>query len=205
MKSYQIVAIIPPEFVCERIGDLMSDLNIKYKTSKSLNYEPHITLKSMGLVEDDASKEISEIVKGIAEKTEPFIIEARGFRTYGSSADKPGIYINIRGKGLNRLHQRLVKRLGQFSDKDRSEKENENFNPHLTIVGNDVEKKRLKDIEKLTAPYYRFPVDNVFLITRNEKSSHESSYEPFHLNASNKTKMLFGHSQSMFYSRRHFI
>jgi 2'-5' RNA ligase len=183
MESYQIVAIIPPENICKGIGALMLDLNKKYKTSKALDYKPHITLKSMGVVEDEKSREISEIVKGIADRTEPFTVEARGFRPYGSSASMHGIYMSVRGRNLNRLHRSLTKRLGHFSDRDRSEKENKNFSPHMTIVGSDIGKAP-EDIRMLSAPYYRFPVDNIFLISRNEKFS----YEPFHLNAVNSTK-----------------
>jgi 2'-5' RNA ligase len=204
MKSYQIVAIIPPDKVCESAGALMLDLNMKYKTSKALEYGPHITLKSMGLVENDRCQEISEIIKGIADRTEPFMLEARGFRPYGSNVSMPGIYMSVKGRHLSRIHKNLAKRLGQFSDRDRSEKENDNYSPHMTIVGSDIKAKHLKEIGKLTAPYYMFSVDKIFLITRNEGLPHEASYEPFKLNESNKTELCFGRSKLTFSARRCF-
>lgn len=168
MKSYQIVAILPPDYMSEGMEQIMLSLNKKYKTSKALEYRPHITLKSMGMVDDEKTQNMEEIIENIAKSTKPFIVTAEGLRSYGTNKNFPGVYVPVkRTKGLVSVHEKLALSLGSFSDKDRGGKELEKFNPHITLVGTDISKACLIRAQKLNPDpvYYRFPVDEINLLT----------------------------------------
>ena len=169
-----IVMIIPPELICQELEDVMKKLNSKYNTTEALLYKPHITLKSLGNIKN---KDLENVVLGISnivDTTKPLSVNMHGLRFYGSKEDIPGVYITVeRRPELFSLHKRMVKKLGKYDDgKDRGYKELEGWNPHLTLVGDDINVENLervkRELQHMT--YSRsFPVDKITLIRHTEE------------------------------------
>ena len=173
MAKTHVVVIIPPEPIEHELEDLMLKLNSRYHASKALLHKPHVTLKSLGIISDkrfiEAGGEIGEATWYV----EPFPLEMEGLRFYGSNENFPGVYIPVqKSSQLLDLHTRLATNLKPFCDKkDRSYKEFENYNPHLTLVGNDISpedleraKRELKNVNYS----YSFPVDRIVFVRHTE-------------------------------------
>jgi len=168
-----MVVIIPPEPIEHELEGLMLNLNSRYHASKTLLHKPHITLKSLGRVSDKRFKEVGGEIGEITWYVEPFPLQMGGLRFYGSNENFPGVYIPVqKSPQLLDLHMRLATNLKPFSDrKDRSYKEFENYNPHLTIVGDDISPEDLerakRELENVSYSY-SFPVDRMVLVRHTE-------------------------------------
>ena len=162
-----VLMIEPPQHINNEILRQMFELNKKFETSKALEYTPHITLKSIGFVDYKKADEIVDIVGEMVKPIKPIILTAEGLRYYGSNQGIDGIYINVqKTPGIMNLHRKSVKILKRFEDKDRNYKEKDNFNPHITLVGDDITKENLAKAKKSLRRkkvYYKFPVDEVSL------------------------------------------
>lgn len=172
-----MVVIIPPEPIERELEGLMLKLNSKYHTSKALLHKPHVTLKSLGRISNKKFIDIGGEIGEISWYVEPFPLKMGGLRFYGSNENFPGVYIPAqKSPQLLDLHTRLATALKPFSDKkDRSYKEFENYNPHLTLIGDDIS---LEDLETAKREFenvsysYIFPVDRVFLVRHTEGRAH---------------------------------
>ena len=179
---YAIVMILPPEPLLKELEDLMVELNLRFHTSKALVYKPHITLKSLGKIDGYKVKKVHSELEEIADKTKPFIVELNNLRFYGSSKDIPGIYISVeRTNDLFNLHKRVAISLKKYEDKkDRSYKEMENYNPHITLVADDITPKELEKAKKELNTNYSnsFIANYITLLVRKESTF---SYSHFRL------------------------
>lgn len=176
-----IVIIIPPESISQELEDMMRKLNSKYNTTKALFYKPHITLKSLGDIENINLENVVIGISDVVETIKPLSVNMHGLRFYGSREGINGIYISVkRSPELFTLHKKLVHKLGGYEDgKDRSYKELENWNPHLTLVGNDIDVKNLEKAKRelnYVTYYCNFPVDEVTLMCHTEEG-----VVPYHL------------------------
>ena len=167
--------IIPPKPLANELESLMLKLNSQYYTSKALMYyKPHVTLKSLGKISDEKFKEASDEICCIAGDIEPFSLTMEGLRFYGSNESFSGIYIPVqKSPELVELHTKLATGLKPYSDrKDRSYKEFESWNPHLTLVGDDISSEDLEKAKKElhdVSYSYSFPVDKITLVRHTEE------------------------------------
>ena len=171
-----IVIIIPPKPLYQKLEDLMKEFNLIYHTKKALLYKPHITLKSLGDVENKNLKDVMIGISGIIGTIKPLSVDMHGLRFYGSRKYINGIYIPVeRSYELLSLHRRLVHKLRRYGDsKDRSYKELENFNPHLTLVGNDIDTKNLGKAKRELKDViysYNFSADKITLELYTEEGN----------------------------------
>jgi 2'-5' RNA ligase len=175
-KNQNVLMILPPTDLSNEIKRKMLLMNLEYKSKKALRYPPHITIKSFGKTYDDTRRDIgfTEKLISIAEKTEAFSINLKGLRYHGSTESMPGIYAVVENNShLNNLHKTIFKEMKEFEDRDRSFKENENYSPHMTMVGIDIpgnEWERAKLERKNSDFHYEFPVDEIYLFKERVKS-----------------------------------
>ena len=178
---YTVIAIVPPKEHAGYLEILQRRWTTKYGAKGALNYPPHITLESLGEVEN--KKQLNTIyshIRKIAEKTKPFKINVKGIRFSGTNEKYPGIYLGVeKSKELGHLHEMLIEKLEKFGDKDRAYKERGNYNPHMTLVGTDIGQKEYelakKDIlESGWSPKFSFDVGKIYVL---QKEGGEKEYK----------------------------
>ena len=170
---YAVVMIIPPEPILSELEELMKELNSFFNTSKALDYKPHITLKSLGKINESELEKIKQELEHVARTTKPFLIELENLRFYGSREDIPGIYISInKSEKLLELHKKLVLSLKKYSDrKDRSYKEMGNYFPHLTLVADDIKPEDLERAKRMKINYpKKFETSSISLFLKEQNS-----------------------------------
>jgi 2'-5' RNA ligase len=182
MDKNCIVMILPPEPLADKLTKLARDLELRYNIHKPRKLRSHITVKSLGDISRDAY--VNTLLKTIdlSEKFSPFTLYIEGKRFYGSIESIPGVYLSVKKTPqLVNLHKTIVDVLGKYSDgKDRSFKEGDNWNPHVTVVRPDISAKNLEraKIDLHDEEFsYSFPVEEITLY------SHIEGYPPhyFHI------------------------
>ncbi len=168
MKRNCIVMILPPKPLIDELAELTRKLNSRYNTHKALGLRPHITIKSLGEIDRKAYVNVLLETIDLAEELNQFTLDIEGKRFYGSIESIPGVYLSVKkGPKLVSLHKSILDVLGKYDDgRDRSFKEGDNWNPHLSIVVDDINeeslersKNDLRDVEFS----YSFPVDEITL------------------------------------------
>lgn len=177
MEKIHTVMIIPPDEIVTELSKLMWTLNSRYGTSKAAVYKPHITLKSLGKINDDKFRKAIVDIADITEKIRRFQLHMEGLRFYGSNKNFLGIYIPVqRSDELFGLHKKLVMSLRKYDDgRDRRFKEMENWNPHLTLVGDDIKYAELErakvelNMQHLSEIFYDFYVNQITMYRHTEE------------------------------------
>jgi len=185
MSKTHVVMIIPPQPIIGELEILMKKLNSRFNAAKALFYPPHITLKSLGKIEDENFKNVMIELADKVYDIDSFQLKMGNFRFFGSTPDYKGVYIPVeRSPELLGLHNKLVKLLGKYDDgKDRSYKEMERYNPHLTLVGTDISDENLERAKKELSNVsynYSFPVKKVTLIRHSQETE-----KPFFYHSTN--------------------
>lgn len=180
--TYTIVAIVPPKEhegfeVLNDIRSLQKSLNKKYGCTDALRYPPHITLKSLGDVKEENLGTVYQRIAGVAQRTQPFQIGVNGIRFFGTNENYIGVYFNLEESWeLKNLHRMLVGKLKKFGDKKpRQHKELGNYNPHITLVGADINQAAYEEAKKNLQesewhPKFSFNADNISVLQKEEKS-----------------------------------
>jgi 2'-5' RNA ligase len=167
MEYKSAVMIFPPEPEHTAFSQLMKKYNAKYHASKALQFPPHITVMSLGVIPDHRFEIVSERLWDLAKEAKPFFTHSSYLDFTGSDEDHRGIYVHFdKNSNLYGLHRMCVERLKKFSDgKDRSGKELENWRPHVTLVGTDIKDEELDMAKAELSPSieYSFLVKSVHL------------------------------------------
>jgi RNA 2',3'-cyclic 3'-phosphodiesterase len=131
IRSFIAVEMSPR--VVARVGELIDKLRVASQDITWVRQQQmHITLKFLGDVADTETPDICRVVRGVAERFEPFEITCRGAGAFPSTANPRTLWIGVQD-GAEELKQlqaaideALKKELG-FA------KEQRGFHPHLTI------------------------------------------------------------------------
>lgn len=174
MNRRHSLIIVPPEQLSNELQILIEEYNERYNASDAIMFKPHVTVKSLGIVGVEPLKnEVLLQIENIAENAEPFCLSLSGLRFYGSTRNMKGIYIPVqRSHELLSLHKDFVGSIKTYDGKDRSFKEGLKFNPHLTLVGNDITIENYERAEKELQDVsysFRFIADKITLISRIER------------------------------------
>lgn len=144
MKIRSFLAIEIPNKIYDSIVECRNNILFDEKLRWEKKNNSHITLKFFGEIEESQIVKISEILDEVAKNTKAFAISFSDFGFFRKD-EKPKILF----LGLNRNDdlKKLFNILEMKFDKIGIQKEQRNFNPHLTLLRVRTQNNSLKIFE----------------------------------------------------------
>ncbi|MEO9869016.1 2'-5' RNA ligase family protein [Ekhidna sp.] len=129
------IAIVPPHEVQSAITNLKHEIAEKYGSSHALNSPPHITLHMPFKWKDKRFEELRQVMKGLNERLDPFIIELKDFDFFEPRV----VFVDVlENEQLNQLQAKVKDLCRKQLKLDNSDYKNHPFHPHVTIGFRDL-------------------------------------------------------------------
>jgi 2'-5' RNA ligase len=127
------VALVPPDLLRKQINDIKIVFANEFKSSKSLNSPPHITLIPPFRADLQQEEEILKQLSLLAPNTQAFALNIDGFGAFGQTV----IYLKIlKNSSLDDLRKRLIHSLCHYTGMEYDKEKK--YIPHITLASRDL-------------------------------------------------------------------
>lgn len=175
MISRFLIALIPPEPICEEITGFKKYCWEKYHSKGALSSPPHITLHMPFEWREEKTDVLNDTLQQVAKGHEDFIISLKNFSGFPPRV----VFVNVESnKSLSSLQKDIVKHGKENLHLNNANYRDLPFHPHITLAFKDLKKenyeKAMRDFQ--TQKYERtFTAGKISLLRHNGERWEEMS------------------------------